>query len=267
MKSHADDTPKADNSRREVLAFMRNPRIVVLIGALTVTLALAFRDYWPGSDNIQDFNTAINISDSQLPTGPVELVPPEPSLVENPAANHDKNHKPMAPARITHVKLPSLAIDQSVQTENVLDTATGAAVYEPINTSVINSASVVYDANENGKPDSGDLRVGKIGIDANGKVIGKAVLYGHSDSGPEHGVFDDLGDIKKGDLLTIKTKKGSIKFVAYKRRVTKKDPSGSTDELQKYLSDADVAVMSCLTSKDGSFQTGKRIIVLFKQSQ
>ncbi len=102
-------------------------------------------------------------------------------------------------------------------------------------------------------------------------------IYGHTFSGPTHGVLDDLqravvddhGNVIKGKRVRVTTQTGTLDYcVAHAYTVWKQDiqKQGKIWAIDPYQERGQwLVIFACFLSEDGSSQSGKNLAVLTKR--
>jgi hypothetical protein len=99
---------------------------------------------------------------------------------------------------------------------------------------------------------------------------GMAVITGHSQPGPQYGVFDEIHTLVPGDAIRIESKDGALmlnyEVIQIVDKISKSDPTALQSALTNHPPDARLALLTCGGFFDPAFAASEENTIVFARA-
>lgn len=96
---------------------------------------------------------------------------------------------------------------------------------------------------------------------------GMAIITGHSQPGPQYGVFDDIDKLKNDDLIRVESKDGAMvltfKVIKVQTGVSKTDPTALQNALTLHPPEARLALLTCGGLFHTDYEASEQNVIVF----
>ena len=96
-----------------------------------------------------------------------------------------------------------------------------------------------------------------------------AILTGHSQPGPQYGVFDEIQNLHKGDEIRVESKDGALvrtfRVVQVLDKVSKTDPTALQNALTNHPPEARLALLTCGGFFDPNYAASEENVIVFAE--